>query len=144
MKSQTIIYLVRHGEVDNPQQIIYGRELDFPLTPAGRLQMRKLAEKLKNQGIQPQVIYTSPLLRTIQTAQEMANVFKKIPIIKKEALLESDSKGLTGNPLSWTRERDVYHWPGKDYWIESPETMTQRMTTVINKIREKILSGSAY
>jgi phosphohistidine phosphatase len=57
------LYLVRHAEAA-------GGEPDElrPLTPAGREQARSLGERLRDAGVRPDAILTSPLLRARETA----------------------------------------------------------------------------
>jgi phosphohistidine phosphatase len=57
------LYLVRHAEAA-------GGEPDElrPLTPAGREQARSLGERLRDSGVKPDAILTSPLLRARETA----------------------------------------------------------------------------
>jgi phosphohistidine phosphatase len=56
------LYLVRHAEAA-------GGEPDElrPLTPAGREQARSLGERLRDSGVRPDAILTSPLLRARET-----------------------------------------------------------------------------
>jgi len=61
------LYLVRHaeaagGEPDELRQ----------LTPAGREQARSLGERLRESGVRPDAILTSPLLRARETAVLLA------------------------------------------------------------------------
>jgi broad specificity phosphatase PhoE len=73
---QTTIYLVRHGEVNNPYGIIYGRLPNYGLSEKGKLQAQKTAEFLINKHIDE--IYSSPLDRAKQTAE----IIKKIVGVK--------------------------------------------------------------
>jgi phosphohistidine phosphatase len=61
------LYLVRHAEAA-------GGEPDElrPLTPAGREQARSLGERLRESGVRPDAILTSPLLRARETAVLLA------------------------------------------------------------------------
>jgi len=61
------LYLVRHAEAakGEPDEL---REL----TPAGRKQARELGRKLAADGVGPDVVLSSPLLRARQTAAEVA------------------------------------------------------------------------
>jgi phosphohistidine phosphatase len=61
------LYLVRHAEAA-------GGEPDElrPLTPAGREQARSLGERLRESGVRPDAIVTSPLLRARETAALVA------------------------------------------------------------------------
>jgi phosphohistidine phosphatase len=62
------LYLVRHAEAA-------GGEPDElrPLTPAGREQARSLGERLRESGVRPDAIVTSPLLRARETAALLAS-----------------------------------------------------------------------
>jgi len=62
------VYFIRHGEVNNPEELIYGRLPGFGLTEKGEKQANKAGKYLKSLGVAPQVIITSPLLRTKTTA----------------------------------------------------------------------------
>ena len=62
------IYLVRHGETEwNRVRRFQGRRSDLPLNSTGRKQVRALAEALKNKAFT--AIYTSPLIRALETAR---------------------------------------------------------------------------
>jgi broad specificity phosphatase PhoE len=63
---QTIVYLVRHGEVNNPDNIIYGRLPNFGLTEKGIEQLTKTAEFLKKKEISE--LFSSPMHRAEQSA----------------------------------------------------------------------------
>jgi phosphohistidine phosphatase len=56
------LYLVRHAEAA-------GGEPDElrPLTPAGREQARSLGVRLRDSGVRPEAVLTSPLLRARET-----------------------------------------------------------------------------
>jgi phosphohistidine phosphatase len=61
------LYLVRHAEAA-------GGEPDElrPLTPTGREQARSLGARLRDSGVRPDAILTSPLLRARETAAALA------------------------------------------------------------------------
>lgn len=83
---KTIIYLVRHGEVHNPEDIFYARLPGFKLSKRGEHEAMKLAEHLKSKPIS--AIYTSSLERARQTAGYLAARRPEIPIIYDDRLLE--------------------------------------------------------
>ncbi len=66
----TTIHLVRHGEVFNPQKILYGRLPGFVLSEAGARQAKVTAEFLADRDIA--VVVASPLERARQTAAPIA------------------------------------------------------------------------
>jgi broad specificity phosphatase PhoE len=68
-----VVHLVRHGEVDNPGGILYGRIPGFQLTEAGRLMAKAAADYLAGRDIT--VLKSSPLQRAVETAEPIAAEF---------------------------------------------------------------------
>ena len=66
----TKILLIRHGDTDYVDEALAGR-IDSPLNAEGIMQSLRVAEALKHLSIH--AIYASPLIRTQQTAQPLAN-----------------------------------------------------------------------
>lgn len=64
------LYLVRHGEVENPGGIVYADLGGFRLSPAGRAQAAVAGEHLA--GDPPQILVSSPLERAVETAEAIA------------------------------------------------------------------------
>ncbi|MGH2613140.1 MAG: histidine phosphatase family protein [Rhabdochlamydiaceae bacterium] len=63
---QTHIYLVRHGEVYNPEGIIYGRLPNYGLSQKGKEELEQTADFLKDKNVSQ--LFSSPLLRARQSA----------------------------------------------------------------------------
>jgi phosphohistidine phosphatase len=61
------LYLVRHADATpgNPDEL-------RPLSDEGHEQARELGERLRDDGVAPDVILTSPLLRARQTGEALA------------------------------------------------------------------------
>jgi len=66
----TVLHLVRHGQVDNPQKIVYGRQRGWRLSERGRAEAEEVARHLAGRPIAR--VYTSPLERAVQTATVIA------------------------------------------------------------------------
>ena len=98
---KTYIYLIRHGEVDNPNRIIYGRLPRYGLNDQGFLQIEKLGEYFKR--IKLDAVYSSPLLRARQTVKAVQEYQPRVKVHYSKALLEINNKRWEG--LVWT-ERD--------------------------------------
>ena len=81
----TSIILIRHGETEWNIEGRYQGQADPPLNSQGVLQAQNLVSELENSGIQ--VLYTSPLLRTRQTADILANELMT-PVIDDPRLME--------------------------------------------------------
>ncbi len=83
-----IFLLIRHGETDyNKKMHIAGRLPNVHLTKKGRQQAQSLADKLANAPIK--AIYSSPLERTLETAEPLAKALK-LEVIPMPGLLETD------------------------------------------------------
>ena len=76
----TRIHLVRHGEVKNPDGVLYGRLPHFALTPAGHQMALAAAAELKKSGTKLAALFTSPLLRTRESAEPIKDLFALEPI----------------------------------------------------------------
>ena len=63
------LVIIRHAEAapGSPDEL-------RPLTPAGREQARLLGLQLREQGIQPDAVVSSPLLRALETAAALAGL----------------------------------------------------------------------
>ena len=80
------IYLIRHGEVYNPDGIIYGRLPNFGLSDKGKTEIGRTADFLLDKHIEK--IYSSPLERTRQTAEIIKNKLGISTIHFSDQLLE--------------------------------------------------------
>lgn len=68
--------LLRHGESGGNSKGVLQGQLDYPLSPAGEKQAENLAAFWKSRGINFDLISSSPLQRTSQTAQIIAEKLK--------------------------------------------------------------------
>jgi broad specificity phosphatase PhoE len=64
------VHLVRHGEVQNPEKILYGRLPGYPLTERGQQMAQRTADHLAGRDVR--LVWASPLLRAQQTAAPIA------------------------------------------------------------------------
>jgi broad specificity phosphatase PhoE len=86
MAEPTRISFVRHGEVHNPQRVFYGRLPGFGLSDRGRRQARAAADALRHRQIA--ALYTSPLLRALQTARAIQALHPDLPLCVTRDLSE--------------------------------------------------------
>lgn len=75
------VHLVRHGEVDNPNGVLYERLDGFGLSEAGHRMAALAAADLAARGVQPAAVVVSPLLRTRQSAAPILEAFRMEPTI---------------------------------------------------------------
>ena len=124
------IHLIRHGEVHNPDQILYGRLPRFRLTPKGRRQARAAGKSLK--GLAIDALYSSPLLRARQTAQEIIRCHPRLKLRISELINEVDSsfEGRSGAEID-ARNGDIY--TGGDTCDEQPQDIIDRVRRFIHR-----------
>ena len=70
---ETIVHLVRHGEVENPRRVLYGRLAGFHLSADGRVMAKAAADYLAGRDVT--VLRSSPLERALETAEPLAAHF---------------------------------------------------------------------
>ena len=89
-----MIYIIRHGKTElNKKNVLQGRS-DHPLNDEGIMQAQEAAAKL--QGVTFDHVFTSPLIRAIQTAEIVAE--GKEPVID-DRLIEMDYGPYEGSDL---------------------------------------------
>ena len=90
----TTLYLVRHGEVYNPQGVIYGRLPGFGLSAHGREQLRTAAALLRADG-PPTVLCASPMQRAQESATILSDALE-LEIHTDERLIETSIGSFQG------------------------------------------------
>ena len=138
---RTVVHLVRHGEVHNPDKVLYGRLPGFRLSELGEQMAVQAAKALAGRDIT--VVRSSPLERARQTAQPLADVFGLEPGVD-ERLIESENvfEGTTGG---W---RDPGNWryltnPFRPSWGEPYVEQVARMTAALEAARDKAAGHEA-
>ena len=73
-----MLYIIRHGQTElNTKMLMQGRS-DHPLNENGFAQAEEAAERLAAMGVKIDKVYSSPLVRAIQTAEKIARNAKLI------------------------------------------------------------------
>jgi broad specificity phosphatase PhoE len=139
MTTKTVVHLLRHGEVYNPEKVLYGRLPGFRLSELG-VQMAKAAAQAVAERDITHVI-ASPLERAQQTAEPIAAQFK-LPIKVDGRLIESANvfegkrvgvgDGALRDPRNWWALRD----PRTPSWGEPYTVIASRMLAALLAARE--------
>ena len=79
MAEQTIVHLLRHGEVHNPEGVLYGRRDGFHLSALGHEMAQRIAETIGDRDIVH--IRTSPLERAQETGAPLAAARGLTPVV---------------------------------------------------------------
>jgi len=96
-----MIYFVRHGLSEaNVKKVFAGQKDDSLLVDEGRQQAKETAKKIKKEGIKIHKIISSPLKRTLETAQIISKEldFNTSDIIIDHRINEYDMGSLSGTP----------------------------------------------
>ena len=102
-KSYDFVFL-RHGEsVGNAEERFQG-QADYPLTDTGRRQAQALAERWKQEGLQLDLVITSPLARARETAVIIAQELG-IPVEEDRIWMERNAGEIAGLTREETLER---------------------------------------
>ena len=138
---RSTVHLLRHGEVYNPEGVLYGRLPGFQLSDLGHEMANRAAEALKDRDIA--AIISSPMERAQKTAAPIAAVHD-LPIIIDPNLIEADNvfegqrvsvgDGVLKQPKTW---RHLWN-PFKPSWGEPYDVVAARMQAAIDAARGQV------
>ncbi|MBI5620606.1 histidine phosphatase family protein [Candidatus Gottesmanbacteria bacterium] len=134
----TTIYLIRHAAYENPLNIFHGRLPGFPLSPKGLEQAKRLGESLSTFPIA--AVYASPLTRTYQTAQAIANVHH-LTVQIDDRLMDLDTP-LQGKPVAYM---ESIHWSfyRREFIKQGGEKLSEVFLRMDTSIRKKVATHPA-
>ena len=89
------ITVLRHGESVGNAESRWQGQADYPLTDTGRAQARALAERWKNEKVKFDLVISSPLVRTKETAEIIASALN-VTIEFEPLWLERDNGDFSG------------------------------------------------
>jgi broad specificity phosphatase PhoE len=134
----TVVHLVRHGEVHNPEGVLYGRLPGFRLSERGQQQALVVAEHLRDADVT--YVACSPLERAGQTAAPIADSHR-IDLVTDERLIEAANSfegqrvavgdGALRDPRNWPVLRN----PFKPSWGEPYLDIAHRMLAAVHRAR---------
>jgi broad specificity phosphatase PhoE len=141
MTRETVVHLLRHGEVYNPTKVLYGRLPGFRLSQLGEQMAQAAAKAVADRDIR--LVVASPLERAQQTAEPIAAEFG-LPVGSDERLIESANffegqkvgvgDGALRDPRNWWVLRD----PFRPSWGEAYVEVAHRMYEALQAARAKV------
>ena len=139
MSDTTFVHLLRHGEVENPAGIIYGRLPGYHLSAKGRAMATAAADYFAGRPVV--ALFCSPLERAQETARPVAERLG-LDIVLDERLIESWNhfEGLKFGVGDGSLRRPG-HWPHlinpfRPSWGEPYRDIAARMLSVMETARE--------
>lgn len=138
---RSTVHLLRHGEVYNPEGVLYGRLPGYQLSDLGHQMAERAAQALRDRDIA--AIISSPMERAQQTAAPIAAVHD-LPIIIDPNLIEADNvfegqrvsvgDGVLKQPKTW---RHLWN-PFTPSWGEPYDVVAARMQAAIDAARGQV------
>jgi broad specificity phosphatase PhoE len=146
MTEETIVHLLRHGEVHNPSGVLYGRSDGYHLSELGQRMAEQVAGTIKDRDIIHLV--ASPLERAQETAQPLADA-RGLEIVTDERVIESTNVfegqrfGKSVRPLrrpsAW---RHLWN-PFRPSWGEPYKELVARMMAAVEDVRDTARGSEA-
>jgi broad specificity phosphatase PhoE len=143
--SRTTVHLLRHGEVFNPDRVLYGRLPGFRLSDDGLQMAHAAAQALRGRDIAE--VVSSPLQRAQETAGPIADVFG-LTVTVDDRLIEAANvfegekaleDGAWKAPRNWRYLRN----PVEPSWGEPYDEIADRMLAAVQDVRDRVLGHEA-
>jgi len=137
--TDTIVHLLRHGEVHNPSGVLYGRMPGYHLSELGRTMAQRVADVVGDRDVVH--VIASPLERARETGAPLAAA-RGVEIAIDERVIESTNKfegeGFGGGAKTLLRPRTWrYLWnPFKPSWGEPYVEIAARMMAAVHDARD--------
>jgi broad specificity phosphatase PhoE len=135
---RTVVHLLRHGEVFNPEGVLYGRLPGYYLSDLGKQMAVRAADALAGHDVA--LVVSSPMERAQQTATPVAERHG-LPIETDPDLIEADNvfegkrvsvgDGVLKQPRTW---KHLYN-PFRPSWGEPYDEVAARMNRAIAAAR---------
>jgi broad specificity phosphatase PhoE len=134
MTESTLIHVCRHGEVFNPNKVLYARLPGYHLSERGFAMADRLGEYFA--AVPLAALRVSPLERTRETMAPIAARHGGVPVVIDDRLTEADSlqQGWRYGPslaVLNPRKLWIYRNPIRPSWGEAYVDMAARMMSVI-------------
>ena len=142
----TVVHLMRHGEVHNPEGILYGRLAGYNLSELGQKMAGRVADTLGGRDVRHLV--ASPLERAQQTAKPLADRLG-LEIVTDRRVIEAGNRfegrsfgvgdGALRRPNTWWLLRN----PWKPSWGEPYRQIVERMMAAMADARDAARGAEA-
>ncbi len=137
----TTVHLMRHGEVFNPDGVLYGRLPGYRLSELGRTMALRVADHLKAHGHDVVHLVASPMQRAQETAAPIAEAFG-LSIVTDDRVIEAKNHfeghtfgvgdGALHHPRHWWHLRN----PFRPSWGEPYAVQAARMLAAAADARD--------
>jgi broad specificity phosphatase PhoE len=147
MAETTVVHVLRHGEVHNPEKLLYGRLPGYRLSETGEAMAQAAAEWFADRRPITHLV-SSPLERAQQTAAPIAAALD-LPVAIDERLIEAGNAfeglrvgvgdGALRQPQHWWKLRN----PFRPSWGEPYVEIAARMVAAVEAARDAARGSAA-
>lgn len=135
----TVVHVVRHGEVHNPDGVLYGRNPGYHLSDLGRQMAERVADHLATRDVRH--VVASPLERAQETAAPVAkahglDVGTDVRLIEAANVFEGKAFGVGDGALRRPANWKYFTNPFRPSWGEPYIEQVVRMTGALQSARE--------
>ncbi|SEG65581.1 Broad specificity phosphatase PhoE [Actinacidiphila yanglinensis] len=135
----TVVHLMRHGEVHNPEGVLYGRRPGYHLSELGRQMADRVAEHLAGRDIRH--VVASPLERAQETATPIAkahglDLATDGRLIEAANIFEGKTFGVGDGALSRPANWKYLTNPFRPSWGEPYVDQVVRMMAALGAARD--------
>jgi broad specificity phosphatase PhoE len=137
--TKTVVHLMRHGEVHNPEGVLYGRMDGYHLSDLGNRMAQRVADMIGDRDITHLV--SSPLERAQETARPLSQA-RGLEIVTDPRVIESSNKfegktfGAGNNALKNPRTWTLLWNPFRPSWGEPYKQIVARMMAAVHDARD--------
>ena len=141
--SASLIHLVRHGEVNNPNGVLYGRLGGFGLTDRGHEMAAVVGKFFQNRPVS--AVVSSPLTRATQTAVGIADA-TGCTVTTDDRVIEGANRFEGSRVSPQTLLSDPTIWPRlwnplRPSWGEAYRSVAERMMAAMAEAANGVDSG---
>ena len=130
---KTTLYLMRHGQVHNPDDILYGRLPGYFLSADGIEQAQAAGAWLADKHIA--AIYSSPMERALQTAGIVSQHIGGLTPVNDERIIEVRTP-FEGEPIAKLAAKGWDLYTGNEPPNETPATVLDRVLEFFDAVIE--------
>src|SRR5690606_30869158 len=138
---QTIVHLLRHGEVHNPRGVLYGRLDGYHLSDLGHAMAQRVADVIGDRDIVH--LRSSPLERAQETVAPLAERLGLAPELDPRVIESGNAfqgVSFSDGAMTFVKKpsllRHMYN-PLKPSWGEPYDEIAARMIAAVHDVRDQ-------